>query len=84
MESDTRSTWGWLRRHMIFEVECPEPDITDNARGKFIPINQFLCGGEPRLPESIMIQRVTGEYPTSPCNMRPAGSLPLRLERRHV
>jgi len=50
MESDTRSTWGWLRRHMIFEVECPEPDITGNARGKFIPVNQFLCGGEPRLP----------------------------------
>jgi hypothetical protein len=62
MDSDTRSIRDWLRQHQICEVECLVPDITGNARGKFIPINQFLSGGEPRLPESIMIQSVTGEY----------------------
>jgi glutamine synthetase len=62
MDSDTRSIRDWLRQHQISEVECLVPDITGNARGKFIPINQFLSGGESRLPESIMIQSVTGEY----------------------
>jgi len=62
MDSDTQAIRDWLRQHQISEVECLVPDITGNARGKFIPINQFLSGGEPRLPESIMIQSVTGEY----------------------
>jgi glutamine synthetase len=62
MDSDTKAIRDWLRQHQISEVECLVPDITGNARGKFIPINQLLSGGEPRLPESIMIQSVTGEY----------------------
>ncbi len=52
----------WLHEHQISEVECLVPDITGNARGKFVPANQYLDGGEPRLPESILIQTVTGEY----------------------
>ena len=65
MDSDTQLIKDWLRQHQISEVECLVPDITGNARGKFIPANQFLNGGEPRLPESIMIQTVTGEYSDS-------------------
>lgn len=52
----------WLIEHKISEVEVLVPDITGNARGKFIPIAQFLRGGDPRLPESVLIQTVTGEY----------------------
>ena len=62
MNSDTQAIKDWLRQHQISEVECLVPDMTGNARGKFIPANQFLSRGEPRLPESIMIQSVTGEY----------------------
>ena len=62
MNSDTKAIKDWLRQHQISEVECLVPDMTGNARGKFIPANQFLSRGEPRLPESIMIQSVTGEY----------------------
>ena len=62
MDSDTQAIKDWLKQHQISEVECLVPDITGNARGKFIPANQFLSRGEPRLPESIMIQTVTGEY----------------------
>ncbi len=62
MESDMQSIKDWLKRHQISEVECLVPDMTGNARGKFIPAHQFLSRGEPRLPESIMIQTVTGEY----------------------
>jgi glutamine synthetase len=62
MDADTQAIKDWLKQHQISEVECLVPDITGNARGKFIPANQFLSRGEPRLPESIMIQTVTGEY----------------------
>tara|TARA_R110002110_G_scaffold205066_7_gene417251 strand:+ start:406263 stop:407612 length:1350 start_codon:yes stop_codon:yes gene_type:complete len=62
MDSDTQVIKDWLRQHQISEVECLVPDITGSARGKFIPASQFLSRGEPRLPESIMIQTVTGEY----------------------
>ncbi|MBT3410218.1 MAG: glutamine synthetase, partial [Halieaceae bacterium] len=62
MSTDTQVIKDWLKQHQISEVECLVPDMTGNARGKFIPANQFLEMGEPRLPESIMVQSVTGEY----------------------
>ena len=53
---------AWLEEHNISEVEALVPDLTGNARGKFIPAGQFLRRGQPRLPESILVQTVTGEY----------------------
>ena len=61
-DNDTQVIKDWLKEHRISEVECLVPDMTGNARGKFIPAQQFLGQGEPKLPESIMIQTVTGEY----------------------
>lgn len=52
----------WLKEHQISEVEALVPDMTGNARGKFIPAHQFLSHGDARLPESILVQTVTGEY----------------------
>jgi glutamine synthetase len=52
----------WLETNAISEVECLVPDMTGNARGKFIPAHQFLSRADLKLPESIMIQTVTGEY----------------------
>jgi len=52
----------WLQQHNISEVEALVPDLAGNARGKFIPATQFLQGGYTRLPESILVQTVTGEY----------------------
>lgn len=62
MSTDTQVIKDWLKQHQISEVEVLVPDITGNARGKFIPAHQFLEMGEPKLPESIMVQSVTGEY----------------------
>lgn len=62
MSSDTQVIKDWLKQHQISEVEVLVPDMTGNARGKFIPAHQFLDMGEPKLPESIMVQSVTGEY----------------------
>ena len=56
------SIQNWLKQHQISEVECLVPDLTGNARGKFIPAHQFLSHGVPRLPESLLVQTVTGGY----------------------
>jgi len=52
---------NWLKEHKITEVECLVPDMTGNARGKFIPAKKFLKE-DSRLPEGILAQTVTGEY----------------------
>ena len=52
---------NWLKQNNITEVECLVPDITGNARGKFIPAKKFVKE-DSRLPEAILAQTVTGEY----------------------
>lgn len=54
----------WLKRHSIREVECLVPDIAGNARGKFIPTEKFLVESS-RMPEGLLAQTVTGEFPNS-------------------
>ncbi len=62
MDSLNSAIVEWLKTHEISEVECLVPDLTGNARGKFIPAHQFVSHSLPRLPESILVQTVTGEY----------------------
>jgi glutamine synthetase len=62
MDTDTQAIHQWLREHQISEIECLVPDMAGNARGKFIPAQQFINQGDTRLPESIMVQTVTGGY----------------------
>jgi glutamine synthetase len=62
MDHDTQVIKEWLKEHKISEVECLVPDMTGNARGKFIPAPQYLLRDQPRLPEGILIQSVTGQY----------------------
>jgi len=51
----------WLLDNAITEVECIVPDMTGNARGKFIPADKFIKE-DSRLPESILVTTVTGDY----------------------
>jgi len=44
----------WLKENQITEVECLVPDMTGNARGKFIPADKFIKE-DSRLPESILV-----------------------------
>ncbi len=62
MSGDNQAIADWLSNNKITEVECLVPDIMGNARGKFVPVQQFLAQGEQRLPEAVLIQTVTGEY----------------------
>ena len=57
--TDTQDIESWLKEHKITEVECLVPDMTGNARGKFIPAKKFLKE-DSRLPEGILAQTVTG------------------------
>lgn len=53
----------WLRKHHIDEVEGIIPDITGIARGKIIPSEKYSEEAGLRLPEAVLLQTVTGEYP---------------------
>lgn len=53
---------GWLKENRITEVECLVSDITGIARGKIAPVNKFVAEKGMRLPESVLLQTVTGDY----------------------
>ena len=52
----------WLKERKITEVECMISDLTGIARGKIAPTNKFLDEKGMRLPESVLLQTVTGDY----------------------
>ncbi len=56
----------WIKSRGISEVECLVPDMSGVARGKIVPAHKFVSIAETRglrLPESIFVQTVTGDYP---------------------
>jgi len=53
---------NWLKHNRITEVECIISDMTGIARGKISPTNKFLNEKGMRLPESVLLQTVTGDY----------------------
>ena len=55
--------FDWLKENRITEVECILPDITGVARGKILPKDKFISEPEMRLPEAVLLQTVTGEFP---------------------
>ncbi|MEO7775168.1 MAG: glutamine synthetase family protein [Steroidobacteraceae bacterium] len=63
----------FFREHGISEVEAIIPDMAGIARGKIMPAAKFAEDGGMRLPESIFLQTVTGDYPSdSSAAMSPA------------
>ncbi len=59
MEADLER---WLKEQEITEVECVVSDLTGIARGKISPVDKFLAEKGMRLPESVLLQTVTGDY----------------------
>jgi glutamine synthetase len=53
---------SWLKERKITEVECMISDLTGIARGKISPTNKFIDEKGMRLPESVLLQTVTGDY----------------------
>ena len=52
----------WLKERRITEVECVISDLTGIARGKISPTSKFVVERGMRLPESVLLQTVTGDY----------------------
>jgi len=65
MSTDRAGIAQWLAQHNVVEVECLVADMAGNARGKFVPVEQFNEQGEVLLPEAVLIQAITGEYSDS-------------------
>jgi glutamine synthetase len=53
----------FFRERGISEVEAIIPDMAGIARGKIMPAQKFAADEGMRLPESIFLQTVTGDYP---------------------
>ena len=56
---------GWLRERRVTEIECLVADMSGVARGKILPTEKFLDSapdGGLRLPESVFLQTVTGDF----------------------
>lgn len=62
MTSTLDDLTSWLKQRQITEVECLISDLTGIARGKIAPTNKFLQEKGMRLPESVLLQTVTGDY----------------------
>jgi glutamine synthetase len=53
----------FFRERGISEVEAIIPDMAGVARGKIMPAQKFAADAGMKLPESIFLQTVTGDYP---------------------
>jgi glutamine synthetase len=59
----TNDIHQFFRERGISEVEAIIPDMAGIARGKIMPAQKFAADEGMRLPESIFLQTVTGDYP---------------------
>ena len=62
----------FLKDHGIQEVEAIIPDLAGVARGKVVPAQKYVEEEGLRLPESIFLQTVTGEYPEDDSAINPS------------
>ncbi|HXQ31649.1 MAG TPA: glutamine synthetase family protein [Steroidobacteraceae bacterium] len=62
----------FLKDHGISEVEAIIPDMAGVARGKVVPAEKYIEEEGMRLPESIFLQTVTGEYPEDESAISPS------------
>jgi len=72
----------WCAENNIDEVECVVADINGMARGKVIPTEKFLQGAEKdthRLPESVFVQTVTGDYPADDVSVVPVTDIDMTM-----
>jgi glutamine synthetase len=60
-----KSFASWIKEQGIGEIECLIPDLNGVIRGKVFPAQKFLQSerdGSLRIPSSIYLLTVTGEY----------------------
>jgi len=62
----------FCKEHGISEIEAVIPDMAGVHRGKIMPAAKYAEEEGMRLPESIFLQTVTGEYPDDERAISPA------------
>jgi len=62
----------FFKEHGISEVEAVIPDMADVARGKIMPAEKFGEEEGMRLPESVFLQTVTGDFPADERAINPS------------
>ncbi len=62
----------FLRDRAVSEVEALIPDMAGVARGKIMPAEKYAEDEGMRLPESIFLQTITGEYPRDDSSIHPS------------
>src|SRR6186713_658805 len=70
----------FLRDHGISEVEAIIPDMAGIARGKIMPAEKFAEDEGMRLPESVFLQTVTGDYPPDTADAMSAAEIDIVLK----
>ncbi len=58
-----KELYDWIRANRVDEVECVIPDMAGVARGKVMPASKYIKEAEIRLPISLFMSTITGEYP---------------------
>ncbi|MEO1143125.1 MAG: glutamine synthetase, partial [Pseudomonadota bacterium] len=58
-----KELYDWIRANRVDEVECVIPDMAGVARGKVMPASKYIMEAEIRLPISLFMSTITGEYP---------------------
>ena len=53
----------WCQEHAITEVEALMPDMAGVARGKIMPVAAYCRALGMNLPEALVLQTVTGDFP---------------------
>ncbi|MCP4979946.1 MAG: glutamine synthetase, partial [Gammaproteobacteria bacterium] len=53
----------WIEKNQVSEIECIIPDLAGAARGKIMPAAKFTDSSVLRMPQSVFLQGITGEYP---------------------
>jgi glutamine synthetase len=62
----------WCKDRNISEVEALMPDMAGVARGKIMPAKKYCQDEGMRLPEALILQTITGDYPTDHSAVHPA------------
>lgn len=62
----------WCKERQISEIEALMPDMSGIARGKIMPAQKYCREGGMRLPEALVLQTVTGDFPADARTVHPA------------
>ena len=75
----------WCREHAITEVEALMPDMSGVARGKIMPVAAYCRTLGLNLPEALVLQTVTGDYPEDQSAVDPSDrDMVLRADERTI